>query len=324
MAGESLCPVLTSQEHQELLNHAKAVDHGSMPWGLLTLITAASFGAAGYGVLQWRHSGSIAVGALLLGFALLLLQILMHECAHGTLTRHRRLNSLAGWLLGLWVLTPFFSFRRGHVAHHRHAGTVHDPTAAPRGSERGQRIVELLIRSRLVPVLYLGGVFWPYFTFDLRSEGRRSPKRLALYAFSLASIAGLHLVLAWQLGAARYALLLAGAFWVSAMLYEYLFTQNQHIGLLPDSPQEKDCHSRDQHSFSRSIRLKCDGLFLYFNLHKEHHICPQVPYRSLPRVHAWLQRHRPDILDFTSHELGILSRRRNLRVYAPMAGDHDS
>jgi fatty acid desaturase len=236
-----------------------------------------------------------------------------------------RINTAAGWIIGLWGLTPYFSFRRGHVAHHRHAGTDHDPTAAPRGGRRGQRLVEFLIRLRLVPILYLGGVFWPYFTFDLRTSERssRSFKRVAGYCFNLAAIAGLHIALALLLGAARYGVLLAGGFWISALLYEYLFTQNQHIGLLPDGPPDGISHSRDQHTFSRSIRLKCDGLFLYFNLHKEHHLCPQVPYRSLPKVHDWLRQHRPDILEYTSSELGPLRRRRNLRVYTPTAGDHE-
>ncbi len=324
MIGESLCPVLTSHEHRQLLSHAKAGSQQAIPWGMLTLLIAVGLTVASYGVLQLANAGAIATGALLLGFAMLLLQILMHECAHGTWSRHRFVNTAVGCLIGLWVLTPYFSFRRGHVAHHLHAGTGHDPTAAPRGNQRGRRLVECLVGLRVIPILYLGGVYWPYLTFDVRSEGRRSMRRLALYMLNLGAIVGLHVALAWHFGAARYALLLASAFWVAALLYEYLFTQNQHIGLLPDSLPEKVCHSREQHGFSRSIRLRCDGMFLYFNLHKEHHVCPQLPYRCLPSVHVWLEQHRPDILAYTSNELGLLSRRRNLRVYSPTTGDHDS
>jgi len=221
---------------------------------------------------------------LSLASALLLLQLLLHECAHNALFKSRRLNGAFGWLMGLFILTPFFSYRRGHSIHHSFLGTPVDPTAAPGSHHRWQRLVNFLVAVRVVPVLYLGGVYGPYLLFDFLRRKHQS---------------------------------------LSGLLYEYLFTQNQHVGLLPGGKAEAEgrYRFRQQVNFSRSVQLPCSGLFLYFNLHKEHHLFPHLPCRSLPRVHQWLQTHRRDVLEFTSEHLGVLQRRSDLNLFSPTAGD---
>ena len=47
---------------------------------------------------------------------------LMHDCGHDSLFRTRRLNGLAGFLLGCLNAIPQHPWSRGHAFHHRHNG----------------------------------------------------------------------------------------------------------------------------------------------------------------------------------------------------------
>lgn len=322
--GHPPCPVLSPGEYREMLHKARSEGQGKFPWELLTLSIAVLLAAVGYGLLSIEHPWAFVFAALPLGFAMLLLQIVLHECAHDKLIRHHGLNNAIGWLIGLWVLTPFFSFRRGHAIHHYCLGTDNDPTASPRTTERGHQLVKAIIRLRLVPILYLGGVYGPYVFHDLLAKGPGTRRPMLSYVISVTAIFGLHTALAWYFGVSRYLMFLGIGFWLSALLYEYLFTQNQHIGLLPIPRDAARYPYRDQHGFSRSVRLGWARLFLFFNLHKEHHMYPQLPCRYLPHIHEWLKKHRADVLTYTSDDLGVLRRRQNLRVYSPTAGDYDA
>ena len=129
-------------------------------------------------------------------------------------------------------------------------------------------------------------------------------------------------MLAWVFALFRYLFVLVFAFWVSAIFYEYLFTQHQHVGLLP-VPRNNDRYRLcEQQVFSRSARTRCAGILMFFKVHKEHHLFPNLPFGYLPRVHDWLQRNRPEVLDFTSDHLGILQRRSDLRIYEPTEVNH--
>lgn len=56
------------------------------------------------------------------------LSVLMHDCGHRTLFKRRQLNEFVGqWLCGLPVLNDQPAYARGHLQHHRKAGTVEDP-----------------------------------------------------------------------------------------------------------------------------------------------------------------------------------------------------
>lgn len=311
-------PGLTRSEYREMLRVAKQSGPGPWPWHLIALFVACLLLLGSYQLLTFESHWSSLFSVVLLAIGMLLLQILLHEAAHDSFVRRHWGNVLIGWLAGLWVLTPFASYHRGHAAHHRFAGTPRDPTAAPDAPKWHQGLVNGLVKLRVVPVLYLGGVYVPYLIYDLRSS---SGTRRLMWFVNLLAIAMLHAMLAWVFGPLRYGLVLVMAFWGAAVLYEYLFTQHQHVGLLP-IPQHKQRYLlREQQLFSRSVRVPCAGLLMFFNLHKEHHLFPGLPCRYLPCVHDWLQQNRPDLLDFTSDHLGILQRRSDLKLYEPTEGD---
>lgn len=323
MSASSECPVITKDECRSILEHVEAVGAVRFPWEFAALTIAFLLSLIGLLLLLTNRLILDAVAVVSLASAMLLWQLLLHECAHNTLFTSRSVNAIVGWLIGLFVLTPFFSFRRGHSIHHSCLGTSADPTAAPGNNHPWQRLAGCLVAVRVVPVLYLGGVYGPYLLFDFLRRRRQPSLCFAGYCFNLLAILLLHSLFAAVIGTNRWLVCLTMAFWSAGLLYEYLFTQNQHIGLLPCGRMDATdrYRFRQQVNFSRSVQLPCSGLLLYFNLHKEHHLFPHLPCRSLPRVHQWLQTHRRDVLDFTSEHPGILQRRSDLKLFSPTTGD---
>ena len=79
-------------------------------------------------VAAYTNALTIVLAVLLLGGRQLGLSVLMHECGHRTLFRTAKLNDVVGqWLCALPVMNDQPSYARGHLEHHRKAGTVDDP-----------------------------------------------------------------------------------------------------------------------------------------------------------------------------------------------------
>lgn len=79
-------------------------------------------------VAAYPNPLSILLGLILLAGRQLGLSVLMHECGHRTLFKTPRLNDVIGqWFCALPVMNDQPSYARGHLEHHRQAGTREDP-----------------------------------------------------------------------------------------------------------------------------------------------------------------------------------------------------
>ena len=68
------------------------------------------------------------LGTMLLGNRLLGFGVLVHECGHRTLFRTPALNDFVGrWLAAPPTFNNMRAYMRGHLEHHRLAGTTEDP-----------------------------------------------------------------------------------------------------------------------------------------------------------------------------------------------------
>ncbi|MEZ5568038.1 MAG: fatty acid desaturase family protein [Halioglobus sp.] len=71
---------------------------------------------------------TIGLAVVLLAGRQLGLSVLMHDCGHRTLFRTPWLNDVIGqWLCALPVMSDQPAYARGHLVHHREAGTPRDP-----------------------------------------------------------------------------------------------------------------------------------------------------------------------------------------------------
>ena len=79
-------------------------------------------------VATWTNPVTVLAALVLLGGRQLGLSVLMHECGHRSLFATSRLNDVVGqYLCALPVMNDLPSYARGHLHHHRLAGTREDP-----------------------------------------------------------------------------------------------------------------------------------------------------------------------------------------------------
>jgi len=139
----------------------------------------------------WPNPLTVCLAIPLLAGRQLGLSVLMHDCGHGTLFRTPRLNDVVGqWLCALPVLNDQPVYARGHLQHHRKAGTHEDPDlpnyqAYPVSRESFRRkayifrgasgvvstarrnsakpfLQQILVQCVLFAILWAAGIGWTY------------------------------------------------------------------------------------------------------------------------------------------------------------------
>ncbi len=79
-------------------------------------------------VATYTNPLTIIIALPLLGGRQLGLAVLMHDCGHRSLFRTASLNDVLGqWLCALPIMNNLPSYARGHLKHHKTAGTTEDP-----------------------------------------------------------------------------------------------------------------------------------------------------------------------------------------------------
>ena len=277
----------------QLIRQARA--QATRPHRLLTLLCVAGVFAATCApwALVWGSKAHLLwvlpVGTL----GALWTTLLMHECAHGAFARPLWLQGCIGWLAGVLGVCPYGSYKRGHQAHHRWAGNpAKDPTPAPQTPPAPNPALNLLLRLECVPLLYLGGVWWPYASYDLRPTAHtRRARAVASWGLSMAATVAYAALLGWL---APWALAAAGAcWWLAACVYERVFTIHHHVGLQATPAHKTRYTLTEQMNFARSIPWRHNRWFFHFTLHKAHHFAPSEHHSVLPHLSALIQTHYP-------------------------------
>ncbi|MFL5254142.1 MAG: fatty acid desaturase family protein [Rhodopila sp.] len=244
--------------------------------------------------------GSIAVVALfpnpltyilvvmLIGSRQLGLAILMHDGAHGCLSRNERRNiALSQWFCAWPIFADTLSYRRYHLAHHAHTQQPDDPDlvlSAPfpitRASYRRKFWRDITGRTGLAQrkaqvLSALGDRSWPL--------GRR----LRLFRERLGPQIVTNAVL-WG------GLALAGVWWAYPLLWlvplltwMMVITRIRNIAehaVVPDS----DDPFRNTRTTVASLLERAFIAPYYVNYHLEHHLMFYVPCYNLPRLHRIL------------------------------------
>ena len=107
-----------------VLRHYRKPSHARSTFEVA--ITALLFALCWFGswfILQWGYWLSLIVTIPAAGFLVRLFMI-QHDCGHGTLFRHRRLNDWIGRIIGALTLTPYDHWRLSHNVHHASSGNL--------------------------------------------------------------------------------------------------------------------------------------------------------------------------------------------------------
>lgn len=246
---------------------------------------------------------TVLLAIVVLGGRQLGLGILMHDCAHNTLFRSRRLNLWVGrWLCAAPVLVNLDNYRTYHLKHHKLAGTLDDPDYP---NYRGYPVHPLsFLRKVLRDLIGVTGVRNFLVTLKMLS-GEISYelvyKDVELQALSAAEkrknlIANLNAPLIIN-GAMLLVLALCGApylylLWVVAYFTTYqLFSRVRNAAEHAATPAPLDTnplmHTRTTYAnFLERLTVAPN----YVNYHLEHHLLLSVPPHQLKKMHALLRQ----------------------------------
>jgi fatty acid desaturase len=270
--------------------------------GFVALITSWSMIAASFALVAWNPNAlTVIVALIVLGGRQLALAILMHEAAHRSLFRTRRLNLVLGeWLCAAPTWGSLERYRKHHLRHHAHTNTDADPdlgliTPFPitRASLARKFARDLLGLTGLRRVLGLLAIDFGLLSYTASTGAQRLDQtdrsvadviRCGLRNFGPVLLS--NLALALLLRSAGHGSLYF--LWVGA----YLTTFSLFVRIRAIAEHACTLRSTDPFANTRSTRA---GLLARItvaphnvNFHLEHHLLPTVPQHLLARMHRLL------------------------------------
>ncbi|MET3130760.1 fatty acid desaturase [Oxalobacteraceae bacterium GrIS 1.11] len=251
----------------------------------------ALIGACFAVAMYFPHPLTYLLAAILIARTQLALSVLMHESAHGLLSARRGVNDFIGQVcIAAPLMISLFSYRKGHMQHHRAPMASNDPVAVIFG------IADYPIpRRELIWRLLKDVSSIAYFlsVFDLiRGKHRglvgKASSRPARTLFVLASIVGTNALLIAVLAGAGHAWLYLGLWILPALTFLQVFARiraiTEHAAYLP---------GEDQIQNARSI-VRPNWQTFFFGPHRvhyhiEHHQYVRVPFYHLRETHQLMK-----------------------------------
>ena len=247
-------------------------------------LVAASFAL----VARWPNPLTVLVAVFVIGARQLGFAVLMHEAAHRTLFRNRRLNDWAGnWLCAYPVWGDLHPYRPYHLQHHAKTWTADDPDLP---LANPFPITQASLRRKVWRDLS-GKTGWKRFRATLKRDLGRSRGRVRRnFDAGLEALHGVIITNAVLLGlltaAGQPALYLL---WIAAWLTSYsLVMRIRSIAEHAMIPDPAD----DLGNTRTTLARWWERLLIapnYVNFHLEHHLLMTVPHYNLPRMHRLLR-----------------------------------
>ena len=214
--------------------------------------------------------------------------IIQHDCGHSSFFKSRAANDFVGRALSVLTLTPYYSWKRDHAAHHastgnldrRGRGDVETLTVAEyQASSRLKKLGYRLFRNPLVMVLLGAPInFILLQRLPLGHEWRNRQSRRSILSLDLALLVAFGLPCA--LFGARpvfgtYLAVMIMASWVGNWLF---YAQHQFEGAHWERDGDWNFH---QAAVVGSSYFKLPPILQWFSgnigLHHVHHLCSRVP-----------------------------------------------
>jgi omega-6 fatty acid desaturase (delta-12 desaturase) len=258
---------------------------------ILQLVTTATSFIVLLLIMGWASNGLYWLTLLLAIPAaglLVRLFIIQHDCGHSSFFRSRAANDFAGRALSLLTLTPYYSWKRDHAAHHastgnldrRGRGDVVTMTVAEyEASSILRKLAYRLFRHPLVMVMLGAPInFILLQRFPKSHELRNRQSLRSILSLDLALLVAFALPCA-LFGAGpvvgTYLPVIIIASWIGNWLF---FVQHQFEDAHWERDSDWDFHVA---ALSGSSYFKLPPVLQWFSgnigLHHVHHLCSRVP-----------------------------------------------
>jgi fatty acid desaturase len=307
-AAAMLREVLSTDERKALLRINPLASAWMMASNWLLVFAAMA-------LVAWAPNPlTIVVALFVIGARQLGMAIVMHEAAHRTLFRNRRLNDWVGnWLAAYPVWADVGPYRTYHLLHHSRTGTDQDPDL---GLAAPFPITRASFRRKVWRDLS-GRTGWKQaravFLRDIGRSRGRNQRALGMNAgeqpdvgwHKLVPVATTNAVLLGVLTSAGYPALYL--LWAVAWLTTYrLVTRIRSIaehGMVPDRLDPLRNTRTTLAGWWERVLVAPNRV----NFHLEHHLLMTVPHHNLPALHRLLRaRHAIDESCLTTGYVEVL------------------
>ena len=254
-------------------------------WGLwLFLVNWSIVVATFVFVAVWTNPLTIVLAILLLGARHLGFGVLVHECGHRVLFESNGLNEFCGkWFAAPPVMSNVRAYMRGHVEHHRLAGTEEDPDLInyakypiPRSSLKRKIWRDITGQTGWKQMKSIGR--------GLRYINKLKPQMRQSLIFGV----GFNLLLLTGLASIGYA-------WLYLLWFIAFFTANPLVSRIRQIAEHggvPNLFDLDPRNNTRTIRASWLERLLIcphgVNYHLEHHLSSRVPIYRLKKMHELL------------------------------------
>lgn len=264
-------------------------------------IAAATFAV----MALWPNPATILAGVVVLGGRQLGFGVLTHECGHGTLFTTRRLNETVGeWLAAAPTFNNQRGYIRGHLIHHRLAGTDRDPDLPnyvdyPIERRRLQRKLWRDVTGR-TGIKQSRGLIRGFAAFHrLDAEQRLALARGLVFNVLLLAL-----------------LTISGAPWLYLVWVVAYLTSNRLVSRVRQIAEHgavPDPYDPDARLNTRTVKANWLERLIFcplgVNYHLEHHLLASVPIYNLPLMHRMLRdKGHYDEVTFPRGYLDLLRR----------------
>jgi fatty acid desaturase len=238
-------------------------------------------------VAVWPNPLTILCAVILLAGRQLGLSVLMHDCGHRTLFRSARLNDVVGqWLCALPVMNDQPSYARGHLEHHRKAGTPQDPDL---GNYQAYPVSLASFRRKAIRDL-TGQTGFKLLSYILRgATGVMSGEKRAS---ALPFVQQLSVQLALFLLLAACGIGWVYLLWVVSYMTVFMFIIR--IRQIAEHGAVPDLFDPDSRRNTRTVEAPWWQLMIFapcgVNFHMEHHFMASVPCYKLRELREHLRR----------------------------------
>ena len=242
---------------------------------------------------------------------------LMHDAVHNSVSPHKKINTLVGYIYGSFCFLPFEAWKDIHMKHHTWASNIdRDPTYSlvknyNPNNFLGNGLKNIIWKSWL-PILgalqYF--VFWKH-NYTLITHLRQKKISITPTIMSIVTSFVIYNLFYISIGNISLAKSVIPAIFIYLVMVEVINFPH-HLGLPVYNGNDR-LRYKDQYKVSRSCmypRWFSRFVLKNFNYHSEHHLYPDLPWYHLDKAHSLLKTESQLNTNFIKGNQWIIENRK--------------